>query len=157
MPLHTYRGFTAAVVLCLAVARGASAQGPQPTQAFAGTVKKVTGDVMLRRGTDRTPVKEGLHLLVHDILETPAGGSLGFILRDGTRVAMGANSTVEIDRYLFEPGEGKLGMLLRLVRGVMVYVSGKMSELSPDSVKVETPVGVVGLRGTELGISLEGT
>jgi hypothetical protein len=70
---------------------------------------------------------------------------------------MGANSTVEIDRYLFEPGEGKLGMLLRLVRGVMVYVSGKMSELSPDSVKVETPVGVVGLRGTELGISLEGT
>ena len=144
------RGFTA-VLLFLAIAPASWAQ------AFAGTVKKVTGEVVLRRGTERMPVHEGLHLLPHDTLETPAGGSVGFILRDGTRVSMGASTSVEIDRYLFEPGEGKLGMLLRLVRGVMVYISGKMAELSPDSVKVETPVGVVGLRGTELGISLEGT
>jgi hypothetical protein len=145
-----YRGFVI-VVLVLVV-------GPQCwAQAFAGTVKKVGGDVMLQRGAVRMPVKEGMHLLEHDVLETPAGGSAGFILRDGTRVAMGANTTVEINRYLFEPGEGKLGMLLRVLRGAMVYVSGKMSQLSPDSVKVETPVGVVGLRGTEFGVSLEGT
>src|SRR5260370_26867192 len=125
-------------------------------QPFAGTVKKVTGDVVLRRSATRIAVKEGLHLLEHDIVETPAGGSAGFILRDGTRVAMGASTTLEIDRYLFEPGEGKLGMVLRLVRGVMVYFSGKMAELSPGSVHVETPVGVVGLRGTQMGILLEG-
>jgi hypothetical protein len=146
---HYCRVFTA-VVLFLAVAPRTWAQ------AFAGTVKNVTGDVVLRRGTERIAVKEGLHLLPNDIVETPAGGSAGFILRDGTRVAMGASSTVEIDRYLFDPGEGKLGMLLRVLRGVVVYVSGKMSELSPGAVKVETPVGVVGLRGTKLGISLEG-
>jgi hypothetical protein len=143
-----YRVFTAALLL-LSVVPGLSAQ------AFAGTVKKVTGDAVLRRGTDRVPIKEGLHLVVHDVLETPAGGSVGFILRDGTRVAMGASTTLEIDRYLFEPGEGKVGVLLKLLRGVMVYLSGRMSDLAPDSVKVETPVGVVGLRGTELGISLE--
>jgi hypothetical protein len=38
----------------------------------------------------------------------------------------------------------------------MVYVSGKIAQFSADSVKVETPVGVVGLRGTEVAISLEG-
>ena len=115
----------------------------------------MTGEVVLRRGADRLPVKEGMHLLQHDVLETPAGASVGFILEDGTRVAMGGNTTVEIERFLFDPGEGKLSLLLKLLRGVMVYVSGKMAQLSPDSVRVETPVGVVGLRGTELAISLE--
>lgn len=126
-------------------------------QPFAGTVKKVTGDVVLRRSAARIAVKEGLHLLEHDVVETPTGGSAGFILRDGTRVAMGENTTLEIDRYLFEPGEGKLGLVLRLVRGVMVYFSGKMAELSPGAVQVQTPVGVVGLRGTQMGILLHGT
>jgi hypothetical protein len=102
------------------------------------------------------PVKEGMHILPHDVFETGAGASLGLILQDGTRVAMGANTSLEIDTFLYQPSEGKLSLLLRLARGVMVYVSGKMAQLSPGSVKVETPVGVVGLRGTELAISLEG-
>ncbi len=102
------------------------------------------------------PVKEGMHILPHDVFETGAGASLGLILQDGTRVAMGGNTSLEIDTFLYEPSEGKLQLLLRLVRGVIVYVSGKMAEFSPDAVKVETPVGVVGLRGTELAISIEG-
>jgi len=152
MGIKAVRGIAAGIALALPLA--VLAQVPQP---IAGSVKKVTGEAVLHRGSDRIPIKEGLHLLPHDVLETAAGASLGFILQDGTRVAMGANTTLEIDRFLYEPSEGKLTLLLRLVRGAMVYVSGKMAQLSPDSVRVETPVGVVGLRGTELGISLEGT
>jgi len=128
----------------------------QEGQPIAGSVKKVTGNVMLRRGGASVPVTEGMHILPHDVLETPVDGSVGIILRDGTRVAMGASTTLEIDRFVYEPGEGKLGLLLRLVRGAMVYVSGKIAQFSSDSVRVETPVGVVGLRGTEVAISLEG-
>jgi hypothetical protein len=128
----------------------------QVAQPIAGSVKKVTGDAVLRRGGARMPVTEGMHILPHDVLETPADGSVGIILHDGTRVAMGANTTLEIDRFVYEPSDGKLGLLLRLVRGAMVYVSGKIAQFSADSVRVETPVGVVGLRGTEIAISLEG-
>jgi hypothetical protein len=140
-----------AIGLALSLSSAAIAQ---PARSIAGSVKKVTGDAALLRGADRMPVKEGLHILPHDTLETAAGASLGIILQDGTRVAMGSNSRLEIDTYLYSPGEGKLESLLRLVRGVMVYVSGKMTQLSPGSTRVETPVGVVGLRGTELAISL---
>ena len=127
----------------------------QVAQPIAGSVKKVTGNVMLRRGGASMPANEGMHILPHDVFETPAGGSVGIILQDGTRVAMGANTTSR-STFVYEPSEGKLGLLLRLVRGVMVYVSGKIAQFSADSVKVETPVGVVGLRGTEVAISLEG-
>jgi hypothetical protein len=127
----------------------------QANRSIAGSVKKVSGSAVLQRGSDSIPAKEGLHLLPHDVLETGADASLGIILQDGTRVAMGPNTRLEIDTYLYSPGEGKLESLLRLVRGVMVYVSGKMAQLSPGSTKVETPVGSVGLRGTEVGILLQ--
>jgi hypothetical protein len=147
----------AASVIAVGLALSLCAAGTaQTTGSIAGSVKKVTGDAILLRGTDRIPIKPGLHVLMHDVLETAAGASIGIILQDGTRVALGPNTRLEIDTYLYSPGEGKLESLLRLVRGAMVYVSGKMAQLSPGSAKVVTPVGVVGLRGTELAISLEG-
>ncbi len=129
---------------------------PQRAPQIAGSVKKLTGTATLRRGSDRVAVKEGMHILAHDAFETGAGASIGLILQDGTRVAMGENASLEIDTFLYEPSQGRFSLLLRLVRGAMVYVSGKMAQFSPGSVKVETPVGVAGLRGTEFGISLEG-
>src|SRR5215467_3376250 len=128
----------------------------QADRSIAGSVKKFTGDANVKRGADSIPVKEGMHILPHDVLETADGASIGIILQDGTRVAMGANTRLEIDTYLYSPGEGKLALLVRLLRGAMVYVSGKMALLSPGSAKVETPVGVVGLRGTEVAITVEG-
>jgi len=151
----TRHAVSAIAVGCLfMLPMAATAQVAQP---FAGSVKKVTGDVVLRRGNERIAVTEGMHLFPHDVLETPAGGSLGFILEDGTRVAMGGNTSLEIDQFLYQPSDGKFGLLLRLVRGVMVYVSGKMAKFSPDSIRLETPVAVVGVRGTEVAISLEGS
>ena len=151
MAINSVRSIALGIFLTLPLTLWAQAEQP-----IAGSVKKVTGSVVLRRGGAGLRVTEGMHILPHDVLETPVDGSVGIILRDGTRVAMGASTTLEIDRFVYEPGEGKLGLLLRLVRGVMVYVSGKIAQFSADSVRVETPVGVVGLRGTEVAISLEG-
>jgi hypothetical protein len=150
MAIKTARRIAAGILLMLPLTLLA-----QVAQPVAGSVKKVTGNVVLRRGADRVAVTEGMHILPHDVLETPADGDVGIILHDGTRVAMGANTTLEIDRFVYEPSQGKLSLLLRLLRGVMVYVSGKMAQFSADSVRVETPVGVVGSRGTEVAISLE--
>ena len=129
----------------------------QVAQPIAGSIKKIVGEAVLRRGAERMPVKEGMHILPHDVFETGAGSSLGLILQDGTRVAMGEGTILEIDTFLYGGrAKRKLQLLLRLVRGAIVYVSGKMAEFSPGSVKVETPVGVVGLRGTRLAISIQG-
>jgi hypothetical protein len=37
----------------------------------------------------------------------------------------------------------------------MAYISGKIAELSPGAVRLETPVGVLGMRGTHAAIRLE--
>lgn len=126
-------------------------------ESIAGSVKTVLGGAVVRRGTQTIPAHEGMHLLVNDILQTSADGRLGAILQDGTGIGLGPNTELKIDSFVFEPADGKFSLLLRLARGVMAYFSGRIARLAPGSVTVETPVGVIGLRGTHLAVSLDGT
>jgi hypothetical protein len=96
-----------------------------------------------------------MHLMQGDVLVTGAGGRLGAILKDGTRFSMGPETELKIDRFLYDPAGSKFGLVLAMLRGIAVFISGKLSEFSPESVRVETPVGIVGLRGTKFAIGLE--
>jgi hypothetical protein len=129
----------------------------QTSQPVVGSVKIVRGDASIHRGAQVIPAVEGVHLLAHDSLRTSAAGSLGITLQDGTRVSLGPNTSLDIDRFTYEPVEGHFAVLLRLTRGVLAYISGKIAQFSPGSIQIETPVGIVGLRGTEVAISLEGS
>jgi hypothetical protein len=73
-------------------------------------------------------------------------------MKDDTRISLGPDSEVRIDRYVYAPGEGGLGMVLKFVRGAAVYVSGRIAKLAPDSIRLETPAAIVGVRGTTLAI-----
>jgi hypothetical protein len=44
--------------------------------------------------------------------------------------------------------------VLNVVRGVVAYVSGRIAKLSPDSIRLETPAAVVGVRGTTLALRI---
>lgn len=125
-------------------------------ESIVGSIKTARGGAAVRRGTQTIPATEGMHLLVNDILQTSADGRLGAILQDGTGIGLGPNTELKIDTFLYEPSDRKFGLLLRLARGVMAYFSGRIARLAPGSVTVETPVGVIGLRGTQMAVTLEG-
>jgi hypothetical protein len=125
-------------------------------EAIAGSVKTVQGRAQLQRGAASTALQEGMHLLPNDMLRIAADGYAGVILQDGTRLALGPNTELRIDQFIYQPAEGKFAMVLRLTRGILAYVSGKIAQFSPGSIRVETPVGIVGLRGTQFAVTLEG-
>ena len=126
-------------------------------QNFVGSVKSITGEASIQRNGAIIPAKVGSHLFKSDTLRTSAGGSMGVILQDGTRISLGSNTELSVNDFLYQPEKGQFSLILKLVRGVLAYVSGKIASFSPASVKVETPVGTVGLRGTKFAISLDGT
>lgn len=121
----------------------------------AGHVKTVSGTVLVVRESGTAAVKPGDAIFATDTLRTSADGRLGVTLQDDTRVSLGPNSEMKVDRYVYAPGEGGLGMVLKFMRGVAVYVSGRMAKLAPDSVRLETPSGIVGVRGTTVAIRVE--
>ena len=50
--------------------------------------------------------------------------------------------------------EGAVGLAMRFLRGIAVYVSGQIAKLAPDSIRLETPSAIVGVRGTSLAVSV---
>jgi hypothetical protein len=133
------------------VAAPAAAQQPTP----AGHVKTVTGSAFIVREAATVPARPGDAVFASDALRTDTDGTVGVTLMDDTRISLGPNSEVRLERYVFAPGQGGLGMVLSFVRGVAAYVSGRMSKLAPDSIRLETPAAIVGVRGTTVAVHVE--
>jgi hypothetical protein len=128
----------------------APAHAQQPTA--AGRVKVVTGKAFIVRANDVVAAQPGQVVFESDSLRTGADGTIGVTLKDDTRVSLGPSSEVRLDRFAYGAADGSLGLVLKVVRGVTAYISGRIAKLAPDSVRLETPSAIVGVRGTSLVI-----
>jgi hypothetical protein len=63
-------------------------------------------------------------------------------------MSFGPETELRVDEYLYSPVDGQLKFGSRLVRGTMNYISGVIAKLKPDAVTVNTPTGMIGVRGT---------
>jgi hypothetical protein len=145
------RRLAGVLAVTLAAAAPAHAQQPAP----AGHVKIVSGSAFVVRQTETVPAHPGDVLFATDALRTGVDGSVGVTLKDDTRLSLGPNSEVRLAQYQYEPGDGTFGMVLNFVRGVATYVSGRMAKLAPDSIRLETPAAIVGVRGTTVAVRVE--
>ena len=89
-------------------------------------------------------------MFASDALQTGADGSLGVTLKDDTRLSLGPSAKSGSNAMSMRPTSGALGMVLNFVRGMTAYVSGRIAKLAPDSIRLETPAAIVGVRGTTL-------
>jgi hypothetical protein len=139
------------LAMVLAAATPALAQQPSP----AGHVKIASGSAFIVRQNTTTPARPGDPVFATDALRTGVDGAVGVTLNDDTRISLGPSSEMRLERYVYEPGEGGFGMVLNFVRGVAAYVSGRMAKLAPDSIRLETPASIVGVRGTTVAVLVE--
>jgi len=119
-----------------------------------GRIKVASGSAFILRAGGLVPAQAGQVVFEADNLRTGADGRLGITLKDDTRVSLGPGSEVRLDRFVYAPAEGRMGFVLHVVRGVIAYVSGRIAKLSPDSIRLETPAAVAGVRGTTLAIQV---
>lgn len=120
----------------------------------AGSVKTVQGEVFAERKGTTVPLEKGMKVFADDLLVTGKDGSLGIVLRDNTIFSMGPDSRLSLNEFVFSPVEGKFSLLVRMIKGTFVYVSGVIAKLSPESIRMETPVGVVAIRGTRFAAKI---
>jgi hypothetical protein len=115
-----------------------------------GLVKTATGDAAILREGRRIAAQPGYQLVQGDVLTTGATGAMGVMLRDDTILSLGSSTETRIEQFAFEAAGQKPGMVVRVVRGVIGYLSGRIAKLAPGSVRLETPVATLGIRGTYL-------
>jgi hypothetical protein len=140
-----------AAMLCISFPICASA-----LDAPVGSIKTLKGKGSIIRNSNSVDVQIGSKVFANDSLKTGGDGSMAMVFKDDTLLSIGPNSEVVINEFIFSPGEGKLSIITRLLKGTSVYLSGIIAKLSPESVRFETPVANIGIRGTKFAVSVEG-
>jgi hypothetical protein len=139
-----------AIALALAaliIPAPAKAQGAAAT---AGRIKTSSGRALIVRDGRELAATPGTAVLQGDVLRTGSNGQLSVMLRDNSRLSLAAGTEVAVREFAFSPAEGRLAMFLRAAYGVMAFISGRIAQLSPDSVRIETPKLVVAMRGVHV-------
>jgi hypothetical protein len=126
------------------------------SDSVVGSIKTVRGAAYIIRDGNKIETKAGTRVLRSDSLMTGADGSMSMVFRDDTLLAIGPNSRLTIKEFVFSPGEGKLSFVTRLLRGTAACITGIIGKLSPDSVRFETPVANIGIRGTKFAVKIAG-
>ena len=119
----------------------------------AGFVKVLSGAATVVRAGQTLPVKLGDAIRQTDTLRTGPDGRLGVTLRDETRLSLGPNTELTLATFAFSPGDNQLGLVLRVLSGIVGYVSGRIAVLAPESIRIETPASIIGVRGTHVLVS----
>ena len=143
-------------VIFLTVLLLGSAAAPAPGADPVGFIRNAEGAGSVQRAGQDLTAREGLELVEGDVIRTASDGRIGVLFHDDTRVGLGPGSEVRIVRYRFQPTRDDLAFVLRIARGAVSYVSGKIAALGPGHVRIETPAGIVGVRGTAFAVRIAG-
>jgi len=122
----------------------------------AGMVKVSKGAVSIEREGKRMVAEVGMPVLVADRVRTGPDGSVGVTLRDNTLLSAGPGSLIVIDKFAYDNAtqDGKISVGIR--KGTLSVASGRIAKRTPESVDFHTPTSILGVRGTEFVIEVEG-
>ncbi len=123
-------------------------------EAPIGSIKTLKGSAVVIRQSEKIPVESGTEIFMGDSLKTGSDSSLGIIFKDDTVLSLGSQSEITVDEFLFSPAEGKLSLVVRFLKGTATCLTGIIAKLSPESVRFETPIANIGIRGTKFAVKV---
>lgn len=145
--------FCASIILPgLVQAQGATPGGlDQPigkvvTAAGDVSVEHAATVVLLASVARTVRVKAGDFVYRGDVVQTGRDGKLDLTFADGTTFNISSNARMVLDEFVYDPNGQSNSTLFSLTKGTFNFVAGKVSQTG--NMKVETPVGTMGIRGT---------
>ncbi len=83
----------------------------------------------------------------NEIIETAANSASEMVFLDSTKLTVGPNSRLTLDRFVYDPDKETGSFILTASEGVFRFFSGK---LASESYTISTPTATIGIRGTVL-------
>lgn len=117
----------------------------------AGTVDEITGLAEAKNGQDapRKLVK-GAPVFAQDVISTPTAkdkARISFV--DGSALEIGPESMVALKDFAYdEANKDNSRQSIAMGKGIFRFVTGKVVAQNPDNLKIESPLSVIGIRGT---------
>lgn len=135
--------FSVVAAIMLSFSSASAAEG------HIGIVKTAEGVATIDRQGNVLPASPGVRVLNGDKLVTGAESAMGVTFLDGSRMSLGPDAELVMDELIYEPQNEKLSLVASFVQGTFSHISGGIGRLKPEAVKMRTPVGTIGIRGTK--------
>jgi hypothetical protein len=123
--------------------------GTMNDESPVGEVAEFKGEATVTHadGTTET-ISSGTPIYQGDVIETAAGGAVNIHFIDDTSFAVSEDARLSIDEYVYDPATQSGENNFSVLKGMFVFTSGLIGRDDPDHVKIETPTGSIGIRGT---------
>jgi len=114
-----------------------------------GNAATVVGDVRMSNAAIANPrrIERRQRLAWGDLIDTAKKSQLQILLLDRSTFGIGASSRVRIDRFVYDPNEGR-SVVATFFKGALRFFSGRQE--GENRADIETPAGRIGIRGTAL-------
>lgn len=145
---HT-RAVAVGVILLAATA------GWTPAHAQVGEVPTIGNTTIVVRTVTGELNQERRELVLRDdiyhneLVETGENSATELTFLDETKLSLGPDSSVILDRFVFDPDPDRSTFVMSVVRGVLRFVSGRLPK---ENYTIHTPVATIGIRGTVFDI-----
>ncbi len=133
--------------------KAAAAAKALDTTKPVGSISLIKGRAKAKRpGQRRRNVTAGMPVYMGDLIWTGGGNTkLEIKFNDGTKISIGARAKMTIDKFIYDPkskSNADATCQTSIIKGAFRVVSGKISKIAPDRIKIKTPTATIGIRGT---------
>ncbi len=160
MRIHVIIGLIASIGLAqphLAWAQGNPAAAPAGAlESPIGKIVVATGSVTVEHAvavvlqanlpSGATQAKLGDLVYRNDVIQTGPDGKAGIVFTDGTAFNISKDARMVLNEFVYDPKSTSNSTLISLTKGTFTFVAGQVAKTG--DMKVSTPVGTMGIRGT---------
>lgn len=118
----------------------------------AGELTEAKGQIRAKRGADpERALAQGNPVYAEDDLATGPEDKGRVTFTDGSSLDIGPDSRVLLADFVYDPANIDASkQAIRMAKGMFRYVSGKVVQNDPARLRLESPLAVIGIRGTTL-------
>lgn len=110
-----------------------------------GTTASIKRQVVGSIDKQKRVLKKRDAIFQHEHLQVSKNGRGEFILKDGTKLALGPNASLHLDEFVYNPDKSDGKIVIRALKGAFRFISGLSQS---ENYVIETPVATMGVRGT---------
>jgi hypothetical protein len=118
------------------------------------TQKEFTGATGTPPGASQEYLYFNHNVFAGETVSTPASGSTRIEFLDRTEIRVGANSSIVLDHFVYDPGSRTGDVAIKFSKGIFRFVSGDIT--NKDAVKLNTPTASLTIRGTNFKVYVGG-
>jgi hypothetical protein len=142
------KGMLRRLIVIAALVLSGLAGGSATAQEVIGAITRIQGEASGTLGDATRSLGLTAPVSLNEVVSTGEAARLEVTFVDDTRLTLGGNTKLTLDRYVFNSAAGTRTIRFGLV-GAFRFISGQVSKLASSDVSVTTSLATVGIRGTE--------